>query len=88
MWVGSQLLVPLAFKEYFSSSNNITKKETQHFIGLLGFGDSMSHMGVLLGLLYWLTANQHALSGDQTTGFIGNGSTSRGVLFTYGTSPS
>lgn len=36
------------------------------------FGDSMCHLGILLGPLYWLTANnQYPLSGDQTKGFIG-----------------
>lgn len=32
----------------------------------------MPHVGILLGLLYWLTSNQHPSSGDQTKGFIGN----------------
>ena len=44
----------------------------------------MPHVGILIGLLYQLTANQHPLSGEQTRGFIRNRSTSSVMLFTFG----
>lgn len=89
VWVGSQLLVPLAFKEYFFLfiQQHYQKGDPALYWTFRFWRQYVSH-GHSSWSLYWLTANQHALGGDQTTGFIGNGSRSHGMLFTYGTSPS